>query len=114
MINLSSRLQINPLLEHKKFSPTATKIKLQDWINYNELGFDSLSLGEVVAFLECLQKEVDSEDIWGTSDSILLTKARKQRVIAKWNNTLSAAHIKSFIQAQKEVAKYACPLKSRK
>gem|GEM_PF-6492095 len=114
MINLSSRLQINPLLEHNKFAPTATKIQLQDWINYNELSFDSLSLGEVVAFLECLQKEADSEDIWDTDDSIILTKARKQRVIARWNNALSAAHIKSFIQASKEVARYACPLKSHK
>lgn len=113
MINLSTGLQIDPLVEHNKVKPTETNLEFKDWIGYNELAFDRLSLGEVISLLECLRKEVELEEVFDDSDSVSLTKTKKQQVIAKWNNTLTVARIKSFIQASKEAAKHACSLSKK-
>ena len=102
MINLSSTLQRELIVRHNNFDTQKTHIEFQDWINYQELAFDCLSLGEVVSLLECLQKEAaTTEDMSDYYSSILLTKTKKQRMIAKWNNIITVAHIKFFIRNAK-------------
>ncbi|ELS03779.1 hypothetical protein Xen7305DRAFT_00035030 [Xenococcus sp. PCC 7305] len=102
MTNVSSGLPVEKIGEHHKVNPHPANVEFQDWINYHELAFDCLSLGEVVYLLECLKKEVESTEVSDISASIVFPKTKKQRMIAKWNNMLTVAHIKSFVGSFKE------------
>ncbi len=111
MFDLVVNKQIVSTLKYDRVDTQEPNLEFQDWIHYNELDFGNLSLGEVVSLLECLQKE-ESDISSDSCSSILLTKIKNQRMIARWNNVIAASHIKFFIQTTKKVAKYACQLES--
>jgi hypothetical protein len=77
-------------------SPEESESLLRNWILEQNSSFGKLQLKDVLDFLECLKQE-NNTPFW--AETILSNNKTTQdkHIVAKWNNSLSIARIKSLL-----------------